>query len=74
METKTAVQWLINELTPSIKLQQKYIDEIKSQAKEIEKEQIKKAWLSAFMGSMINPLDKKHYEQDAEEYYNKNFK
>jgi hypothetical protein len=37
---QTAVDWLIEELTPTITLQQKYIDDIKKQAKEMEKEQM----------------------------------
>jgi len=37
---KTAVDWLIELLTPSISLQQKYIDELKEKAKEMEKGQI----------------------------------
>jgi len=36
---QTAVEWLIDQLTPSISLQQKHIDELKNQAKEMEKEQ-----------------------------------
>ena len=40
MESKqTAVEWLIEQLTPSISLQQKHIDDLKEQAKEMEKEQ-----------------------------------
>ena len=35
---ETAVDWLIEHLTPSIKLQQKYIDELKQKAKSIERE------------------------------------
>ena len=35
---KTAVDWLIEQLTPSISLQQKHIDELKEKAKEMEKE------------------------------------
>lgn len=37
--TQTAVDWLIEELTPSISLQQKHIDDLKEKAKEMEKEQ-----------------------------------
>lgn len=37
---ETAVDWIVEQLTPSIALQQKYIDEIKEQAKEIERKQI----------------------------------
>lgn len=40
---QTAVDWLIEQLTPSISLQQKHIDELKEQAKEMEKEQIMNA-------------------------------
>lgn len=37
MEKKqTAVEWLIEQLTPSISLQQKYIDDYENKAKEIE--------------------------------------
>jgi len=39
MTKQTAVEWLIDQLTPSISLQQKHIDELKNQAKEMEKEQ-----------------------------------
>jgi mevalonate pyrophosphate decarboxylase len=39
---QTAVEWLVEQLTPSITLRQKYIDEIKEQAKEIEKAQSEK--------------------------------
>lgn len=45
MESKhTAVEWLIEQLTPSISLQQKHIDEYKKQAKEMEKEHIMDAY------------------------------
>jgi hypothetical protein len=36
---QTALEWLLEQLTPAITLQQKYIDEIREQAKEMEKEQ-----------------------------------
>jgi len=36
----TAVDWLIEQLTPSISLQQKHIDELKEKAKAMEKVQI----------------------------------
>ena len=41
---KTAVEWLKEQLTPSISLQQKYIDEIFEQAKEMEREQKAEDW------------------------------
>ncbi len=37
---QTAVEWLIEQLTPSISLQQKHIDELKEQAKEMEKKRM----------------------------------
>jgi len=39
---QTAVDWLIEKLTPSISLQQKHIDEYKKQAKEMEQSQFDK--------------------------------
>jgi hypothetical protein len=39
---KTAVDWLIEQLTPSISLQQKHIDEFKEKAKEMEQRQFDK--------------------------------
>ena len=44
MENKkqTAVDWLIEQLTPSISLQQKHIDDLKKKAKEIEQLQFNK--------------------------------
>jgi hypothetical protein len=41
---QTAVDWLIEQLTPSISLQQKHIDDLKEKAKEMEKEQIQNAY------------------------------
>jgi len=34
---QTSVEWLIEQLTPSISLQQKHIDELKEKAKEMER-------------------------------------
>ena len=47
MSKQTAVEWLIDQLTPSISLQQKHIDELKNQAKEMEKLQHGYTWDSA---------------------------
>ena len=59
---QTAVDWLIEQLTPSISLQQKHIDELKDKAKEMEKGQIKEAYclFQFYIG--------------AEQYYNETFK
>ena len=70
----TAVEWLVEQLAPSVSLQQKYIDELLEKAKEMEKEQIKISWVSAWQDSMVNPLEYKYYELEAEQYYNETFK
>jgi FtsZ-binding cell division protein ZapB len=64
---QTAVDWLIEQLTPSISLQQKHIDELKEKAKEMEKQQIIDAHNDGH----------NYYEEngiDAEQYYNQTFK
>jgi hypothetical protein len=67
---QTAVEWLVKELTPSITLQQKYIDELEKKAKEMEKEQIVNAlndgWNMAKHSNFVN--------SDAEQYYNETYK
>jgi hypothetical protein len=69
---QTAVEWLIDQLIP--KDQHEGIMDIIQEAKEMEKQQIKKAWLSAWKDSMINPLEDKYYEPESEQYYNETFK
>ncbi len=64
---QTAVEWLIEQLTPSISLQQKHIDELKEKAKEMEKEQI----IDALMTSEVELLS---WGISAEQYYNETFK
>ena len=73
---QTAVEWLIKQLHPtiSIRLNSTYIKELTYKAKEIEKEQIINAWLSAWKDSMLNPLEDKYYQPEAEQYYNETFK
>jgi len=73
MENKlTAVEWLIKELTPSIKLQQKYIDELETKAKEMEKQQ-----LINFGYLQIQNIDSEIgdliYKKVPEEIYNETF-
>jgi hypothetical protein len=65
-----AVEWLIEQLTPSITLQQKYIDDIKEQAMQMEKEQKKQLWDAAQANSSC-----KCYEElmTFEQYYNNTF-
>ena len=70
---QTAVEWLIDQLTPSISLQQKHIDELKNQAKEMEKEQI----ISAFNNGEFFASDYYHPNSSSvdgsETYYNETY-
>ena len=67
---QTAVEWLVEKLTPSIALQQKYIDELCEQAKAMEKQQIidainlprEKRWYNALL-----------YNNSGEQYYNEQY-
>ena len=61
-QKQTAVEWLIEQLTPVITLQQKHIDVIKSIAKEMEKEQIMEAHYAPKYGCF------------SEQYYNETYR
>lgn len=65
----TAVEWLIEQLTPSISLQQKHIDELKERAKEMEKEQI----VDSFINEDNIQWDKQLRKKAAEQYYNETY-
>ena len=69
---KTAVSWLVEQLKG--KSQSITWNEIFNKAKEMEKQQIIDAWLSAWKDSMLNPLEDKYYQPEAEQYYNETFK
>jgi hypothetical protein len=64
MKEVLVVEWLVEQL-PTIDKYDPYYADIIKQAKELEKNQIKNAWL--------NSLTKGDYNS-AEEYYNKTFK
>jgi hypothetical protein len=65
---QTAVEWLIEQLTPSISLQQKHIDELKEKAKAMEKEQISQAYTTGVEEDVyINPL------RTGKMYYNETY-
>ena len=70
---QTAVEWLIEKLESHIMWTDKARGAFE-QAKEMEKEQIKDAWLSAWKDSMLEPLEDKYYEPEAEQYYLDTFK
>jgi hypothetical protein len=60
---KTAVEWLIEELKGVY--ESDYLNKLVQQAKEMEKEQIKNAWLNSLTKGDFN---------SAEQYYNETFK
>lgn len=65
---QTAVEWLIEQLTPSISLQQKHIDDLKDKAKQMEKEQIIESYRS---GRVDQQSDRKSasYNRMAAQHY-----
>lgn len=60
----TAIDWLINELRPTICLQQKYIDEIKERAKAKEKQQI----IDAYETGVTETIAKCNYDKGTDYY------
>jgi hypothetical protein len=66
----TAVEWLVEQLTPSIALQQKYIDELKEQAKQMEKQHILDAYHVGY-GSMLRVPTK---DYNPKQYFKETFK
>jgi hypothetical protein len=73
MAEQTSVEWFLREIG-------KYMDtwnipdEVIEKAYEMHKKEIKQSWLSAWKDSMINPLEDRYYEPEAEQYYNETFK
>lgn len=72
--TETAVQYLKKMVFPYLSHDQKMITgQFFYEAEMMEKEQIIDAWLSAWKDSMLNPLEDKYYEPEAEQYYNETY-
>ncbi len=75
----TAIDWLIEQLTPSISLQQKHIDNLKAEAKEKEKGQIIDAIVCYFQVNDKTPYGMEYLSKldnaisDGEEFYNKTY-
>jgi hypothetical protein len=67
----SAVEWLIEQLTPSISLQQKHIDELKEQANKMFEKQIENAFNAGFDDGCGFIEDMKYKE--AEQYYNETY-
>jgi hypothetical protein len=63
MSKQTAVDWLVEQLYPSIALQSKYIEELKQRAKQKEKEQITDAFYSGY--------EDRDLFKHSDDYYNK---
>jgi hypothetical protein len=76
MAQQTSVEWVLqylNNVKPNEFCSIEKIKELLEQAKEMHKEEIKNAWISAWKDSMINPLEDKYYEPESENYYNETF-
>jgi hypothetical protein len=70
MKQQSAVEWLKEQLTPSISLQQKYIDEIFEQALAMEKEQT----LDFTRNAVRKILDEDRQNPfNLEQYYNETY-
>ena len=65
---KTALEWLVKELTNGYYLDEQMKQKIIEQAKEMEKEQIMKAYYTG------NDDVKDKPDREAEQYYNETFK
>lgn len=66
MAQQTAINWLLENLQKVHKMDW---DIVFIHAELMEKKQIKEAWLSAWKDSMLDPLEDKYYEPEAEAYY-----
>ncbi len=66
-DMKTAVEWLLEHLGPNIMWTDK-ARKVVQQTKEMEKEQIKKAYYTGNDDFIDNP------DREAEQYYNETFK
>jgi hypothetical protein len=74
MESKpTAVQWLRANLRSLFVDDSGHYQKLFAQAIEMEKQQIKDAWVNAWQESFIEPLDYQFYEPEAEQYYNETY-
>ena len=69
-----SIEWLIEELTPSIALQQKYIDELKEKAKEMHKQEMKDAFTEGEFNIHNSKRDEGFEYETSEQYYQETFK
>ena len=81
MKKQTAFQWymeqhnIIVRLYDNISVEERFdrFQDIIKKTQEMEKEQIKQSWVSAWQDSMINPKEYRFYEPDAEQYYDETY-
>jgi hypothetical protein len=76
MKNQTAVEWLMEQIVPtiSIRLSDTYIKELKDQAKAMEKEQIEDAaGIGHFEGMGKAPMSSIEYFEYAVEFYKKHY-
>lgn len=66
----SSVEWLADQVEDYIGL---IPTDIIDKAKAMHKQEIKDAWLSAWKDSMLDPLEDKYYQPEAEQYYNETF-
>jgi hypothetical protein len=70
MENKqTAVEWVFEYLWKNHHLA--FSDNIFDQAKQMEKDQIKQAWIDGMRSVSIAPFEDEFYKYEAELYYDK---
>ena len=70
MKKQTAVDWLLEQLTPAISLQSKIIQEYAEQAKQMEKEQIEQSFVACWKANVPDGIECK---LSANEYYHKTY-
>jgi len=67
MENKkqSSIEWLVEQLSPAVSLQKKYIDEIKQQAKEKHKQEIMDAVDYGILLYVNDPITSEDYYQET---------
>ena len=73
-KTQTSVEWLQMQLKENMLTSAKELDKLFKQAKEMEKEQIKKAWADGNYNTDSNGNPSENYVISDDSYYQKTFK
>jgi len=73
MKQQTSVDWLIEQLSPAISLQQKYIDEFKEQSNKMFEQQIINAYDKGFSFGVAMLKQKQEEYVNGKKYYNQTF-